>query len=606
MSSKRLTACLAAVALCACRGSDGEDASVPLTFNRDIAPLIWTRCATCHRPGEAAPFSLIAYADARSRARQIVTVIKDRIMPPWLPEPGYGTFAGERRLLPEEVRRIERWVDQGAPEGNAADRQSPPEWPSGWQLGEPDLAVGLPEPYTLAKSGPDVFRNFVIPIPLSSSQYVRGMEVRTGEAGVVHHATILIDRTRASRRLDAEDPLPGYEGMFSETAQNPDSHALGWTPGRTPALEPPEIAWRLDKGSDLVVQLHMIPSGKPELVRPSVGFFFADTAPKRMPIDFRLGSKTIDIPAGKSDYTIEDRYTLPVDVEVLSVYPHAHYLAKDMKVWATLPDGRTTWLLWIKQWDFKWQDQYRYATPPRLPRGTTLTMRYTYDNSEGNPRNPRNPPGPVLYGPQSADEMGDLWLQLLPSSASDAAVLARAYGELELRKNVASAELMVSRHPRQANWLNALGARYLEAGRTQDGMARLEEAIRLVPGHAEAHHNLGHAWRQKGRQADAIAHFRRAAALAPRNDRIHYSLANALQDSGRLDEAILHFRESIALNPEAADAHNDLGTALGSSGLLDQAALEFRRALEIRPDYGDAQKNLGAVEQLRISSSRRP
>jgi tetratricopeptide (TPR) repeat protein len=597
----------ALVTVVACGGPAPEhDQLALLTFNRDIAPLIWQHCGTCHRPGESAPFSLLDYEETRSRARQIVTVTKGGIMPPWLPVPGYGDFAGERRLQPEEISRIEQWVEQGAPEGDPDTRRAPPKWPVGWQLGTPDIVVEPPESYALPESGGDVFRNFVIPIPLESLRYVRGMEVRPGAPNVVHHATMLIDPTRASRRLDAEDPLPGYEGMFSEGAQNPDSHALGWTPGRTPVLEPADIAWRLDKGSDLVVQLHLIPSGKPELVKPSIGFFFADAAPTRMPIDFRLGSKTIDIPAGTSDYTIEDSYTLPVDVEVLSVYPHAHYLAKDMRAWATLPDGRTTWLLWIEQWNFKWQDQYRYTKPVRLPRGTTLTMRYKYDNSAENPRNPRNPPVRVAYGPQSSDEMGDLWIQLLPSTISDAAVLARAYRELELRKNVASAELMVARHPREAKWLNVLGARYLEAGRIQEGEARLEDAVRLMPGHVEAHHNLGLARRQQGRLVDAIAHLRRAAALAPRNDRIHYSLANALQDSGRLDDAIVHFRKSIALNPDAADAHNDLGTALGSRGLLDEAALEFRRALGIQPDYGDAQKNLSAVERLRMAPPRRP
>ena len=585
----------------ACGGSVTPDVRpAALTFNRDIAPLIWQRCATCHRPGESAPFSLIAYADVRSRARQIVTITKSGVMPPWLPAPGYGEFAGERRLQPREIARLEQWVEQGAPEGAPADGRPPPTWPEGWLLGKPDLIVELPEAYTLPESGSDRFRNFVIPIPLDSFRYVRGMEVRPGAPKVVHHAAILIDRTRASRQLDADDPLPGYEGMFSEGAQNPDSHALGWTPGRTPVLEPADIAWRMDPGSDLVVQLHMIPSGKPEPVKPGVGFFFADAPPTRMPIDFRLGSKTIDIPPGKADYTIEDSFTLPVDVDVLSVYPHAHYLATDMKAWATDPDGRKHWLVWIKQWDFRWQDQYRFASPVRLPRGSVLTMQYTYDNSSANPRNPRTPPASVLYGPGSTDEMGDLWLQLLPMDASGAAILARAYGEMERRKNIMSAELMVSRHPGDATWLNVLGARYIDGGRVSEGIARLEDAIAIMPGHAEAHHNLGTALQRAGRLAEATASLRRAAALAPRNDRIHYGLADALMDGGLLDEAIRHFRRSIALNPEAADAHNDLGVALASRDEVEEAVRHFQRALEIRPDYPDAQKNMNLARALQM------
>lgn len=590
---------LVALAAVACGGwRAGDTPPAAPTFNRDVASIVRARCAPCHRPGESAPFSLIEYDDVRSHARQIVTVIRNGVMPPWLPAPGYGAFAGERRLTPGEIALLERWVEQGAPEGAPGDRRAPPDWPRGWRLGTPDLVIQLSEPYLMPESGSDVFRNFVIPIPLDSTRYVRGMEIRPGAAGVVHHATILIDRTRASRRLDADDPQPGYEGMFSEGARNPESHALGWTPGMTPALDPPGIAWRLEAGSDLVIQLHMIPSGKPEPVRPSVGFFFAATPPSRMPIDFRLGSKTIDIPAGKADYTIEDSFMLPVDVDLLSVYPHAHYRATDMKAWATRPDASREWLLWIKRWDFKWQDQYRLATPVRLAKGTVVSMQYTYDNSAANPRNPRNPPEPVLYGPQSSDEMGDLWLQFLPVVPSDAAAIARAYMERELVKNIASAEMMAARHPRDANWLNGLGARYIEAGRLAEGIARLDEAVRIAPGHAEAHHNLGLGLRQRGSLDEATAHLRRAATLAPANDRVHYSLATALVDGGREEEAIAHFRRALAINPDAAEAHNDLGVALASRGLVDEALEHFERALAIRPDYADARKNLELARSL--------
>jgi Flp pilus assembly protein TadD len=576
---------LVAIVLGACRGSSP-------TFNREIAPLVWARCSPCHRPGQSGPFSLITYQDVRSRARQIVSVTKNRIMPPWLPDPGSVTFVGERRLAPEHIRLIEQWVEQGAAEGDAADRRPPPQWSSGWQLGDPDLVVALAEPYALSESGPDVFRNFVLPIPLSSPRFVRGIEVRTDGRGVVHHATLLIDRTRASRMLDARDPLPGYEGMFSDTARNPDSLALGWTPGMTPVLEPQEAAWRLETGSDLVVQMHMIRSGRPESVKPEIGFFFTDAAPSRTPMDFRLGSKTIDIPAGQADYAIEDTYTIPADVDVLSVYPHAHYLAKEMTVSARQPDGRTASLLWIKNWDFKWQDQYRFATPVMLSKGAVVTMRFSYDNSADNPRNPRRPPTRVVFGPQSSDEMGDVWLRLLPKAGSDAVLFARDYQSRELAKNVASAERGVDREPGSAGAQSLLGTRLLEAGRIPEAIARFREAIRLDPRHAESHNNLGEALRRSGRTNDALPLLRRAAALAPDNDRVHYNLANALQDAGRLDEAIAHFRRSVALNPDAAEAHNDLGVALGSSGRIDEAIVEFRRALEIRSNYSDAQRNL--------------
>ena len=236
--------------------------------------------------------------------------------------------------------------------------------------------------------------------------------------------------------------------------------------------------------------------------------------PTRTPIDFKLGSKAIDIPAGRSDYTIEDSYTIPVDVEVLSAYPHAHYLAKDVKAFATRPDGQVTPIIWIRDWDFHWQDDYRYTMPLQLPRGTVLTMRYTYDNSAGNKHNPRRP-ARVVYGPQSSDEMGDLWLRLLPGSVADAQALARSYRENELRKDTALRERMVAENPREAKWKNALGASYLEAGKLEASVVQLEGALALAPDNVEAHNNLGEALRLRGDLAQAIAHFQQAARLDP-------------------------------------------------------------------------------------------
>jgi Flp pilus assembly protein TadD/mono/diheme cytochrome c family protein len=596
---------VAALALTACRTPARAASTTHPTFNRDIAPLVWAHCSGCHRPGQPGPFDLITFEDVRKRARLIADATGRRIMPPWLPEPEYGAFVGERRLRSEEIDRIAEWVNSGTPEGDPADRRSPPAWSDGWQLGRPDLVVELPQAYTLRAGGADVFRNFVLPIPLSGPRFVRGLEVRPGSRGVVHHATLGIDTTRGSRRLDARDSELGFEGgMFSEGTRSADNRALGWTPGMTPLMEPSDMAWRLEKGSDLIVQLHMIPSGKPEAVRPAVAFFFTETPPTRRSIDVRLGSKTIDIPAGESSYPIEDTYTLPVDVDVLSIYPHAHYLAKEMKAFATRPDGTQAKLIWIRNWDFRWQDQYRYATPVFLPKGTTVTMRYTYDNSAANVRNRHHPPERVRYGPLSSDEMGDLWLRLLPRASADADTLARSYVANELRKNIVAAERMVAEHPDDAKWRNDLGARYLEAGRADEGAFQLLEALRLSPAHPEAHHNLGRALQSKGRLADALVHFREAARLAPDDNQVHLGLANALQDDGKLDEAIVHFRRAVALDPEDAEAHNGLGAALASTGLVDEAAEQFRLALEIQPDYGDAKKNLQLADELR--RTRRP
>ena len=623
------TLLLAAIG-CGRSASGGAPRRIVPTFTRDVAPVVFERCSPCHRPGQQAPFALLTYEDVRMRAAQIATVTRTRAMPPWLPEPGYGEFADDRRLRDDEIELVDRWVRAGAIEGDAADLPRTPQWAEGWRLGTPDLIVEMKEPFTLPGGGADVFRNFVLPVELSSGRYVRAVEFHPGNPRIVHHAVINVDPTRASRRLDEEDPRPGFDGMSVEASRGPDGRFLGWTPGKVPTVEPPGMAWRLERGSDLIVQLHLLPTGTPETIRASVGLFFTDAPPTATPFLLKLGSKTNEIRADDKAYTINDRYVLPVDVDALGVYPHAHYLATDMRGSARLPDGTTRWLIRIKAWDFHKQDQYRYAAPIFLPRGTVVTMQYTYDNSDDNRHNPHHPPERVIYGPRSSDEMGDLWIQVRPRQPADAAVLARDAAERDARGNIAAAELMVRRAPGDAGHHNFLGASYLQIGRLADGIGQLEEAIRLRPRYAEAHNNLGGALLSQGRLADAIGHFRQAIAANPRYDRVHFNLANALSAADRhneaaaefrralainpefaeahnnlgvllggqrrFDEAVQHFEQALAVNPQYADAHNNLGLALGSLGRKADAIAHFRRALEIRPDYADARSNLSLVE----------
>jgi hypothetical protein len=210
-------------------------------------------------------------------------------MPPWKAEPVSGDFIGQQRLSDGEIDLIQRWVDGGALEGDPRDLPPQPRIASGWELGKPDLIVSLSQAYTLAAEGSDVFRIFVIPLPTDRLRYVRGLEFHPGNPKVVHHANIRIDRTPASRTFDAQDPEPGYEGLMAHSAVYPEGHFLGWTPGQVAPLLPKGLAWRLDRGTDLVVELHMQPSGKPERVQPTVGLFFGDDPPERTPLMLRLG-----------------------------------------------------------------------------------------------------------------------------------------------------------------------------------------------------------------------------------------------------------------------------------------------------------------------------
>jgi tetratricopeptide (TPR) repeat protein len=560
-------------------------AAARVTFAGDVAPILFDRCGTCHHPNGSAPFTLLTYPAARQRATQIAAVTKSRLMPPWKSEPGYGEFIGHRPLSDAEIGILQQWVADGALEGDPRKLPSRPRWTDGWQLGKPDLIVTLPQPYVLRADGTDVSRVFVLPLPVTIMRYVRGLEFRPGNQQAVHHANIRIDRTPASRLLDDQDPAPGYEGLLSYSAVYPDGHFLGWTPGQVAPLLPKGLAWRLAPGTDLVVEVHMKPTGKPEVVEPSIGLYFGDDPPERTPTMLRLGRQNIDIAPGDKTYTIGDSFVLPVDVEVQAVQPHAHYRARQVAGVATLPDGTTKWLVYIKDWDVRWQHVYRYVAPFALPKGTTLSVRYTYDNSADNPRNPELPPARVFWGQWAKDEMGDLWVQVLTRDDRDRQILEAAYRPKAIAEDIVGYESMIRRDPSRVQLHDDVALHYLDLGRAGEAAAHLETVVRLKPGSAVAHFNFGTALTIAGRLDEAIDQYRRALELAPGYAPAHNNLGNVLLGRGSSDEALQHFREALRLDSSNAEAHYNVGSVLRSRGALAEAADEFRRALQLKPDW---------------------
>ncbi len=556
-----------------------------LSFNEQIAPIVFENCSGCHRPGEAAPFPFLGYEDVRKRASQIVAVISSGFMPPWLPAPGYNDFLGARRLSAEQIGMIRQWVKEGAPEGDPALEPAPPRFTEGWQLGTPDLVVEFSEPYTLRASGEDVFRNFVIPDAVAADHYVRAMEFRPGNARAVHHAEFRIDRSEASRRLDAEDPGPGFHGMDAEGAVMPDGHFLGWVPGKRPFEVQDGMSWRLGADTDLVVQLHLLPSGKPEILQPRLGLFFTPEPPTIVPFVLRLGSRTMDIPAGESDYTVSDRYTLPVDVELRSVFPHAHYLGRDMKGWAELPDGSKRWLLRIKEWDFNWQDDFRYEEPIALPRGTVLAMQYSFDNSAENVRNPHHPPRRVRFGPSTYDEMADLWLQVVVEDRSRLETLRADYRRHEITREIERYRLLVERDPDDARAYNNLGHNYLLGGRVEEALAAFRRSVELDPGYAAARRNFAVTLYRTGRFEPAVTEFERALRLDPDDAEAHFTLGHMFFEQRRPAEAIPHYRDAIRIRPVYPEALFFLGSALEATGNPDEALEHLLSSVRIEPDW---------------------
>jgi len=533
-----------------------------LTFNKDVAPIVFDRCAYCHRPGQAAPFVLLSYAEVKKRATQIAEVTARRYMPPWLPETGYGDFAGVRSLSTDQLGVIQQWVSEGAIEGSPADLPPLPEWREGWQLGEPGLVVRLPQPYTLAAEGKDVYRNVVIPIPVRERRYVKAVEFQPGNLKVVHHAFIHFDQTGESRRLADKQNPPGFDGMqLPESAIMVAGQMLGWQPGKRPEATGEGLAWALEKNTDLVLQLHLHPSGKPEPVRPAVGFYFTDEPPTKTPCRVYLPEWRIDIPAGARDYVVENSYMLPVDVEVLRVSPHAHYLAKEMQGYALLPDGTKQWLLLIKQWDFNWQGDYRYVKPVFLPKGAKVVMQFTYDNSADNARNPNQPPRRVRYGLQTTDEMAELCYQVLPRNSEDLAIL-----RLDYFKKM-----------------------------TLDAIAYNESVLRESPDDARAHAKLGQALLPLGRHAEALDHLRTAVRLNPGDDKPHYDLGLLYLYRNQLAEAKIEFEAVLRLNPDDYQAHGSLGAVYLRERNLELAEIHLASALRLNPDDTIARRNLDLV-----------
>jgi Tfp pilus assembly protein PilF len=616
---------------------DGRTYRDKVTFDRDIAPILYKYCAACHRPGEPGPFSLLTYEDARHHAQQMVAVTGTRFMPPWLPEPGYGDFIGELRLTPRQIEIFKRWVEEGEPAGDPRDLPPAPHFIPGWQLGKPDLVLRMGQPYHLRASGWDVYRNFILSVPITKPHYVKAIEIRPGNTRILHHCNILVDPDRSLRRLNEIDGQPGFPGMdfrVESEAFAPSSQFLFWKPGAPPYVEPAGMSWELNPGTDLILNAHMQPTGKPETLQASVGIYFTDQPPTKFPMLLELEHDSkLDIPPGDKDFVITDQFTLPMDVYAYGVYPHAHYLGKDLKGWATLPDGKRKWLIWIPHWNLYWQGVYRYVKPVFLPRGAVLHMQYTYDNSADNPLNPNNPPKWVRSGNRASDEMGHLWIQVLPRTPKIAGIDSRIVlqeammrhwlakypddfvahfnlgsvfqDEGKMSRALAQYQVALRARPRSATAENSLGSVLESEGKLAEAIVRYRRAISARPAYADAHYNLGVCLLAQGDDEGARNEFQQVLRLQPDDSRVRQHLTEALRQlaakdyaQGLVTRAVRNLREAVQLDPMDPDSCINLGTVLARQGDLVEAEVYFKRALQIAPGNTVAQRNLDLARSL--------
>lgn len=561
-----------------------------VTFAKDVAPVLVRRCAGCHQPGGSAPFSLLTYEDVRPRASRLAAVVQARQMPPWKPDPGVAAFLDDRRLTDAEIALLAGWVRDGAVEGNPADLAPAPLTAGGWQHGVPDLVLELPA-YDLPGGWTDAFRNFVVRVPGRGLRYVRGLEFHPN-GPQVHHANIFVDPTPTSGQLDEEDPQPGYDGVVPFTAAFPDGHFLGWTPGQAAPLLPAGQGWRLPEGSSLLVQMHLMRGEQASRVQPVIGLYFSSTAPARVPAMLRLGRQNLDIPPGERSYVATDSYVLPVDAQIVAVQPHAHHRARSVHAWADLPDGTRRDLIRISDWDFAWQDLYRYAEPAWLPRGARLTAEYVFDNSASNRRNPDSPVRRVVWGQRSSDEMADVWVQMFTRTPADLAVLAPDLRRKMVLEDVAGHELELRSHPDAAIVRNDLAVLYLELGRPVQAAVHFAQVAARQPDSAVAHYNLAAALDDGGRTEEALAQYADAVRLDPGYVKALKRFGTALLVAGRTAEATVRLEAVLRLTPDDPEVLNNLGFAQLASGDVTGATGSLSRAVLLRPGYADAHFNL--------------
>lgn len=383
----------------------------------------------CHRPGEAAPFSLLTYSDAKKKSATLAKAVHERAMPPWKAEEVSFAYRDVRKLSEKEIATIRAWVEAGAPEGTG-EAPAAPDFGSGWRLGEPDMIVEMPTAFRVPADGPDIYRNLAMPLNIAEDKWVTAIDMRPTARATVHHVLYFADPTGKAHLKQTGDQ-PGFNGM------RPGNSVVmigGWAVGGQPSFFPENLAVKIPKNSDLVIQYHFHPSGKVEEEKSVVGLYFAKEPPKRtmariqMPPHYSLFSG-LDIPAGEKDYVIKDSYTLPVAIEAVGVASHAHYIAKQMKLTATLPDGAVKTLFHVKDWDFAWQDRYYFEKLQPFPAGTRLDAEIHWDNSAENPRNPSSPPVRVQWGEGTKDEMGSISLIAVAQDEAEASKLRKDISE---------------------------------------------------------------------------------------------------------------------------------------------------------------------------------
>ena len=393
--------------------------SAPVTFNKDVLPILQKNCQGCHRPGELAPMSFLSYSETRPWAKAMKQAVVTKKMPPWFAEKGH--FANDRTLTDDEISTLARWADNGAPEGDAKDKPAPLAFQDGWNI-QPDLIVEMPKEFLVAASGTINYQNFLVKVNFPEDRWVVAAEMRPGNPKVVHHGRVIVRPPTSTWMAKAVPGEPYEEGSDGMGGAKAGTDLLGkYNPGLgAQSFEVDGSAKFIPKGSDLVFNLHYTSVGTPQTDRSKVGLVFAKHPPTLRywmspgtPAAFNLV-----IPAGDSNAEVVSEVTIGVDgARLVYIQPHLHLRGKDYEIRLTYPTGETE-TIFKGVWDFNWQVGYQLAKPVPVPKGTKILAIAHYDNSINNKFNP-DPTKTVWWGDQNWDEMQSGFLGLVVAADSD-------------------------------------------------------------------------------------------------------------------------------------------------------------------------------------------
>jgi len=388
-----------------------------VTFHKTIEPILQARCQTCHRPGEAAPMSLLTYKDARPWAKAIKDAVLLRKMPPWFADPAHGNFSNDRRLSKEEIDALVAWADTGAKEGNLKDAPPPKTFAEGWAMGKPDQVIQMPQAYNVPATGTIEYTYIAVPTGFTEDKWVQQVEVRPGNRSVVHHIVMLVRPPGAKYMPDAKPGIPYVPPKDPDDDKHePDTGAgqfqlagavqiVGvYVPGGLPYVLQPGQARLIPKGSDIIFQMHYTSNGKAGADQSRIGFIFAKEPPKERVVNTFVSNLNFHIPPQNPDFPVHAKVKLYADATVLALFPHMHVRGKSFEYRVTYPTGETETLLDVPKYNFNWQLSYYLKEPKLLPKGSVIEVIAHFDNSPNNPFNP-DPTKDVYWGDQTWEEM---------------------------------------------------------------------------------------------------------------------------------------------------------------------------------------------------------